>query len=426
MNINVYKARVRVGCFLILYYAVFASLAPVLIPMPYPRVFTEWLGFALVLTLTKKSRVIIHPLDLTYMPFVLVVLFGLVGATRETYFSLLTMFPFLFMFFMVRGNGQWLRTVYKILLAADMVYAFFTYFFFFAPPMAYYTVVMALFPTSAASLFYWYSNGWMPGLTSHYSTNGVLLATGSMLAFCEMLPCWRQEGKAKWKWAVCFLYLFAALLLTGKRGPLLFSVAGMFVVYYFYMSNNQAKRILYVVGAILAVVCVAAILINWVPALSQAFYRFLETSEEGDITLGRRKYWEIAKENFIANPYFGIGWGNFSDLAEKIAGKNVDAHNVFLQLLCETGVVGFACFFLMYVNCLWMALTQYFTLIKKREQDRDKEVMLSFALAFMVFFILYCFTGNPLYSNISYMPFYYTCAVAAFYKYYRGKDTTQI
>ncbi len=58
---------------------------------------------------------------------------------------------------------------------------------------------------------------------------------------------------------------------------------------------------------------------------------------------GRVALWKLAVRGFLEKPVFGHGWRYFKQLAPLSGSTNVsNAHNVYLQLLCETGVVGFA------------------------------------------------------------------------------------
>ena len=57
---------------------------------------------------------------------------------------------------------------------------------------------------------------------------------------------------------------------------------------------------------------------------------------------GRAGLWRAAWNCFLASPVFGNGWGSYT-LAIKGAGFGhaTNAHNIYLQVLCETGIVGF-------------------------------------------------------------------------------------
>jgi O-antigen ligase len=73
----------------------------------------------------------------------------------------------------------------------------------------------------------------------------------------------------------------------------------------------------------------------------------------------RLAIWAGAGLLFAGNPVLGVGYGNFKTaLVSAIAvpdGLMLDAHNLYLELLAETGVVGFAAFAVLVITCLRQA-----------------------------------------------------------------------
>lgn len=154
------------------------------------------------------------------------------------------------------------------------------------------------------------------------------------------------------------------------------------------------------------------ILINYVPALSTFINRFAETAEEGDVLLGRTKMWKIALDNFKMSPLVGIGWGHFI----KINIHAWNAHNIYLQLLCETGIIGFSVYVFFFGYFLFSTMIK---LIRCRQSLEDRCSIsnnLMISLGIQVFFLLYGFTGNPLYDKEMYGPYLLACAISAYYR----------
>lgn len=211
--------------------------------------------------------------------------------------------------------------------------------------------------------------------------------------------------------------MLVALLLTGKRAHLIFSVAGIFAVYYISLSDKPHSRWIRIFGVGLVLLIIGTVVFTYVPALGTFINRFIETKESGDVTLGRTQYWLLAFQNFKRHPFIGIGWGQFEKLAMLMFKKEVDAHNVYLQLLCETGIVGFTSFALFAWTSLTTACKEYYTNVKS---GIETEKYLLFSIAFQVFFLLYGFTGNPLYTPTTSMPYFICCGIALAYKKYGG------
>ena len=151
-------------------------------------------------------------------------------------------------------------------------------------------------------------------------------------------------GKGRWKklgsWTVGLG--FVGLLCTQSLGGLV-SFASVVVLAIFCFVTNWRKRLL-----LLAFVCVLAI----------GFYFAKETLNPAHQGEGfgydsavRLLLWSVAWDLFVHSPIFGVGWGNFVTLYGSYVNFSwvppgvFDVHNLYLQLLAETGILGFASFF---------------------------------------------------------------------------------
>ncbi|MGD0226640.1 MAG: O-antigen ligase family protein [Terriglobia bacterium] len=153
-------------------------------------------------------------------------------------------------------------------------------------------------------------------------------------------------GQGKWKklggWTVGLG--FVALLGTQSVGGLLAFVS-ILVLAVFCFARNRKKRLVLLAG-ICASVCLLYVqkqVLN--PAHTEEAF--------GSEALSRLVLWGTAWGYFMHSPVTGIGWGNFvglygSDLSAFsawIPPGQFAVHNIYLQLLAETGLVGFAAFF---------------------------------------------------------------------------------
>ncbi|HLY99156.1 MAG TPA: O-antigen ligase family protein, partial [Candidatus Angelobacter sp.] len=136
----------------------------------------------------------------------------------------------------------------------------------------------------------------------------------------------------------------AALYLTGSRGGLI-ACAGIFLAGVWYFVPRRATILAMMASLLLA----AAI------AVPLSTERGFERSQGGqdqaaeDMSReGRLALWGAAGLIFLNHPILGAGYGNFKFLFHNyVPGveENIDAHNLYLQFLSETGIAGFAVFF---------------------------------------------------------------------------------
>ena len=91
-------------------------------------------------------------------------------------------------------------------------------------------------------------------------------------------------------------------------------------------------------------------------------------------------------------------------------------HNVYLQLLCETGIIGFTFYMTWFISILWLSIKSYRRInFYKTSEFESANFHLKFAIGYQVFFLLYCMTGNPLYTEEMFIPYFICCSIALYY-----------
>ncbi|MGA3323251.1 MAG: O-antigen ligase family protein [Terriglobia bacterium] len=162
-------------------------------------------------------------------------------------------------------------------------------------------------------------------------------------------------GQGKWKklggWTVGLG--FVALLSTQSLGGLLAFVS-ILVLAIFCFARSRKKKLVLLAG-ICALVCLLYLLrpiLN--PTHTEEFV--------GYDALGRLVLWGAAWDIFRHSPLMGVGWGNLlrlypTDLPAFT--REFAAHNIYLQLLAETGLVGFVAFFYLVVQSGRQAWSQW-------------------------------------------------------------------
>ena len=132
-----------------------------------------------------------------------------------------------------------------------------------------------------------------------------------------------------------------AILLTASRGGLLATLPFLF---YFFSTLTRIKltqRILLSFGLM-------GVLYFVQPLIPQASLDRLSTTSseitDGDLN-GRRTIWEEGLEVFATSPIGGVGTGTFQN---HVANGKV-AHNAYISVLVELGIVGFSLFILIFL-----------------------------------------------------------------------------
>jgi O-antigen ligase len=173
-----------------------------------------------------------------------------------------------------------------------------------------------------------------------------------------------RSKAARVAFAVACAVTAFALLRTESRGGLVALVV-MFLAALVFAGPARAR-----VTAILSGTIVFGVVYYAVFAPSEAVARVTNFSEGGGS--GRTDIWAVAVEIWRSNPIFGVGAGNFrivepSYVLRDVALERLDllvdralvAHNTYLQIASELGLVGFGLFAILILSSLVVAARSF-------------------------------------------------------------------
>lgn len=244
------------------------------------------------------------------------------------------------------------------------------------------------------------------------ATGGILPHTGSAgcyiyLGLAAYIAKIRLENK-KWnrlrRWIILFIFGIAILVIQ-KRGFILDMIAAVAVLAVLQikkeklgkLSENKLAKV--IVGIVLIVV-IFTVLYSKIPLIKDAFDSLVNKFTEEDSTLsGRTDLYELALSMYKGHSLIGIGWGMFRRNSVGIFGvsdRSYNAHSVYIQLLCETGIIGLGAFLFASLSSLIYGMKKYRKIIKSGLYVKEKSI-LEAGIAVQIFFLGYCVSGNPLY-----------------------------
>lgn len=197
------------------------------------------------------------------------------------------------------------------------------------------------------------------GQQNHFATH-LMLATLA-LAYLSSL------GRMTWGLTIFFLALFAFLLaLSGSRSVMLYALGAFVLSFLAYRKtrNDRHYRLAWISGLLLALFLIYQYSLPWLNdwlktaldyfGLDTGHLEILTAAQRG-ATSGieqRLVEWRKAWLMFLSSPLLGVGIGNYGwhsfmlhglpDLAVASPKSQLShhAHNVFLEILAELGVVG--------------------------------------------------------------------------------------
>lgn len=304
---------------------------------------------------------------------------------------------------------DWMEMFLKILKFVGIFYAVFTLLSYFSSDFYFafiYPTISRASSQVAARLMRLYNSGYMCGITAHYSTNGIYLGLGVIPFFidcmCSKSMFNKNERLLNW---FGFVLVLLSLFLTGKRAHLIFTLAALLIVYYMYNADKQFSRWFKIIGIIGLGALAVYFAAQFMPQVLNALNRIIETSKEGNFDMGRDELKVFAFLAFLRKPLLGYGWSWFPNNNTISPGDY--AHNVYYEILCETGVVGTVIIGLLFIATLIRAMKLLHKIsIRKWVYPEFYRRMICCATAYEIFFLLYCSTGNPLYEYSCYLPYF--------------------
>lgn len=191
-----------------------------------------------------------------------------------------------------------------------------------------------------------------------------------MLSFAMtfiILSFW-QKDRTKWKYLVVALFIAIVLVLNSSRGGLLCMAMTILILYYEYARRQ--KVIVVVIQLLIAVLIVSGYVINNfddINLLRNMIDRFSDYGTSDVKSDSRLSIWAVGFE-IAANQFFcGTGIGSMVREYAELGKHEIHyAHNYYLELLIEEGLVICLSFFALF----------YFSLLKMRNHIRNKRVRL--------------------------------------------------
>jgi O-antigen ligase len=179
-----------------------------------------------------------------------------------------------------------------------------------------------------------------------------------------------------------------SIILTLKRSFFISSIIGIYFLVFLKTWDRRASKLFKIVGISFILVIVLFVSIEAVPHLQVMIER---TMRVGRALSGREQMYSHMWMVFKENPIFGIGNG----YTEAI--YTYGSHNVYLQLLAETGIVGFALFSFIFIRQFLKNIRISEEYIKYNASYHSAKKRIFVSLYMQVVFFMYCLSGNPLY-----------------------------
>lgn len=209
-------------------------------------------------------------------------------------------------------------------------------------------------------------------------------------------------SKKLYRWAILgFILSFISIMLANNRFQFVSLALG--VVLFFWFNRQlilQHKKKVTVFLASLVVVMLFSVLVSNLFLGRNLIERFMLTDYQRDVETitGRFYLFDQAWKMFLSSPVVGIGLRNFSfylspqaviyssplwQLHEINFYPHYEPHNIFFQLVAETGIIGLAAYLILIFSFIWQDIFLY----QKTKSKALKTILMTISLSSWLYFV---------------------------------------
>ena len=304
----------------------------------------------------------------------------------------------------INSNDNITEITLKLIILFVIIEAMGVFFQWIAPEF-YFDNLSKYLPQLFETLYFRYKKyGYMSGFTTEVSFVAGFLCIGVFLLFFKLLISKKNNRKLT---IFLLIIVVAALILTKKRAHLVFCIVSCFFTYYFTDNSKRKSKWMFNVLRITLILIILFFIIYYFYGGSNSAVGRIVDSIGGlfngeDITSSRTDFNKYTIAMWFEKPLLGYGWGTYRVIGLSELGLHCNAHNVYLQLLAETGIVGFFSFVILAL----FSLKRGVLAVKKIDITDNQKLGVCIGLSYQMFFLLYCFTGNCLYEANFYLPYF--------------------
>lgn len=377
------------------------------------------LGLAMVLMIIAvfhmgNKRVIVN--SNVYLIYLIILMYSLVSLifTPENIEAVrfITILVFIFIYFitLAMDSNAYLFAL-RVMTIFSAIHVFFTILQIISPNKV--TEFNAVFLSGQryyvnVQLLDW---GYYSGISGQTHMNAFYISIFICVVFSAILnhANWVIPGRKRKQilYYIALLLGIIALVATQKRGILLANAAAIFFTMLFYMRRKR-KAVITFLSISVMLFLIGLFLLEYSTPAQALYMRFTDS----DNFMSNRDIMYIqVLESFWESPILGNG------VASTYSIYSIGAHNIYLQLLNDYGLLGTILFMMLFFSFLLNNIKVYY---KERDfiEGNCRESLL-FSIYMQIYFLAYGMVGNPLYDNFIFFTYIIACSIP--YSIRRGR-----
>lgn len=168
---------------------------------------------------------------------------------------------------------------------------------------------------------------------------GLFLSIGMLILNSIIIENQLNLNNRRYLYYLLLPFMFLFMIETGSRVAFISFIFGVIIFVLLYKKKNLIKSIKAYFFLILLSISIWVVFLKDSLIVERLFY----SAKQGDLS-GREIRWISSIEVFLINPFFGVGETGFKILIEDILGFYSSPHNVIIEILCYTGILGLLIF----------------------------------------------------------------------------------
>ena len=280
-----------------------------------------------------------------------------------------------------------------------------------AIPSLYYSFVLPTLHLNYASIYKRIPNPTpAAGITVDYGNNACFIVFGLSFVFAAFVAQSMQHSQRhQYNLIIQIVYMMIALIFCAKRSAFLGLIVAALVFYIaFEKKKDKYFKLILIIASTLIFILIGSYFFASFSNLLDRF-SFLNSDVEDTSISTRYVMWEFAIEGFKDSPLIGQGW-RWVNNTDFYRGTR-DAHNTYLQLLAENGIIGAFPFFSFFSLSLYRAIKNVKNSIRYKQYISLSYAMAGFVL--QVYMLVYMAVTTFFYSSTMFMYYLLTCAMVS-------------
>lgn len=303
-----------------------------------------------------------------------------------------------------------------------------------------YSIYLRILPGDLADIVGTPSSGsYIRGFATNAGFTAGYICAGTIAVMSSTNPLKRKRLRK----IILIIFLVIALLYTGKRGHALFMFLTITVCYLFLdkgldkvkiywkaflmflISGKKLKKVKSYWKVFLVIIIIVILVFTFrdllatIPLIDRMIDTINGLIAGKDVSSARLSLYSWAWKLFTENPLLGIGWGVYRTtvVGNATYAAVAHTHNIYLQLLSETGIIGFF-FIVLTFLVFWVATKKAYYQCLSDDNTRITAWRrnLFFSFGYQTFFLLYGLTGNVLYDTHYQIIYLFACSIVVAYR----------